>query len=213
MLYLASRRDNARQRLRTALMPQLEPLLLTYLRLAEASQMRRQLLVRDKLLVLSGMTALELGWKEVAASCRQRILLHNPRHMIRRWPDLATAARAERFRLYLKQVRRNYSPERAEHMLHSLGISIDDAPESDRRPRERARAIVDSLVAEPGDDPAIGTLPQHDSLLLARQESASSSARFASSPLSAASWWPFWLGLVVWVVLALIVAFGRSWTV
>src|ERR1700744_4827443 len=134
-------------------MPQCDELLLTYLHLAHASQLRRQLLVRDKLLVLAGMTALELDRDDISATCRERVLQHNPRHLMRRWPDLATAARTERFRSYLKQLRRKYSPERDEHMLDALGISLDP-PAGARRAGgpgseplgDRAAELIDSLA-------------------------------------------------------------------
>jgi hypothetical protein len=193
-------------------MPQLEPLLLTYLQLAEASQLRHQLLVRDKLLVLVGITALELGWDEISASCRQQILLHNPRHMIRRWPDLATATGAERFRAYLKQLRRKYSPERAEHMLDALGISLQKPQAPSHRLRERAATMVESLVPVPHSNPPGRLSVQTDAALLTRKKTGPSADRSAKGRASVIAWWPFWLGLAVWVILVLIVIFGRRWT-
>ena len=193
-------------------MPQLEPLLLTYLQLAEASQLRRQLLVRDKLLVLVGITALELGWDEISASCRQQVLLHNPRHMIRRWPDLATAAGAERFRAYLKQLRRKYSPERAEHMLDALGISLEKPQAQSQRLRQRAATMVESLVPVPDGNPPGWLSVQPGAALLTRKKAGSSADRSSDTRAPVVSWWPFWLGLALLVILALIVVFGRQWS-
>ncbi len=185
-------------------MPQFEPLLLTYLHLAQASERRGQPLVRDKLLVLVGVTALELDWDEISAGCRQRILLHNPQHLVRRWPDLASAARTGQFRAYFKQLRRKYSPEKAEHMLNALGISLDERTSPGQSLREYAAALLESIAPEPsaarqGSAPLSGQRPV-------------ASGRFEAASPPGVRWWPFWLGLAVWIVLTLIVAFGRTWS-
>lgn len=197
-------------------MPQFDELLLTYLQLAHASQRRRQLQVRDKLLVLAGMTALEIDREDISAHCRRRVLEHNPRHLVRRWPDLATAARAERFRAYLKQLRRKYSPEKAEHMLDSLGISPDDMPSAGsgnllRSRGEESRTEWASLLAEfmaPADDErqaAAFAGPQ-----VADGQLGSMEARSMGRPRAENAWWPFWLGVGITALLGLLRVFGRG---
>ena len=47
-----------------------------YLHLARASQQRQRPLVRDRLLVLAGAIAVEMGLNGIAAYCRQQILDH-----------------------------------------------------------------------------------------------------------------------------------------
>jgi hypothetical protein len=98
-----------------------EQTLVTYLDLACASQQRRRLSESDKLMVLAAVAGSQLGWPEVADACRTRVLAHNPRHLVRRWPTIEAALATERFQLYLKHVQRQYPPERAEYMLGCLG--------------------------------------------------------------------------------------------
>ena len=202
-------------------MPRLEQLLLTYLQLARASERRGQPLVRDKLLLLAGVTALELDWDEISAECRQRILRHNPRHLIRRWPDLASASRTERFRSHQAQLRRKYSPEKAEHMLEELCILPSDGSGAGQSVRDHAAALVDSLdmaaertaghagaaalpaAAQPVPPRGSQTAISSQRMRGLQMPLGSPSARFAR-------WWPFWLGLAAWIVLALLATFSRG---
>ncbi len=98
--------------------------LILYLHLARAAELRRRPLARDKLLVLAAVAAVESGLDPLAAFCRAKILEHNAGHLMRRFPDVATALKDERFSALLVRVERSYSRERAEHMLHSLGIEL-----------------------------------------------------------------------------------------
>ncbi len=178
-------------------MPRLEELLLTYLQLARASERRGQPLVRDKLLLLAGATALELDWAEISAECRTRILRHNPRHLLRRWPDLASAARAESFQTHAAQLRRKYSPEKAEHMLAALAIEPGDGASPGQSVREHAAGLVAALV-------------QRESASLQRSSEAAAIPVPVSAAAPVTAWWPFWLGLVAWAALAALVYLGRG---
>lgn len=109
-----------------------------YLHLARASRLRRQPLVRVKLLILAGVQAEEMGLAQIAALCRHRVLAQNPRHLVRRWPTVGEALRTEAFQSHVKQLRRRYSPEKVEHMLASLGIEMG---------RERAAYFSDAEYA------------------------------------------------------------------
>lgn len=95
-----------------------------YLHLARASEMRQQPMVRDKLLVLAGVTAAEMGLSEIAAECRERVLVSNGSHLVRNWSTLGEAVEDERFQVYFKQLTRRYSPEKAEYLLGRLGIEM-----------------------------------------------------------------------------------------
>ena len=134
-------------------------LLGVYLHLARASEMRLQPMVRDKLLVLAGVQAETMGLAPISALCRHKVLAHNGRHMLRRWPTLELALDDERFRVYLKQLTRRYSKEKAEHMLHSLGIELGRERELYANDLEYAAALLDTepdaiddiLVQDPSD--------------------------------------------------------------
>jgi hypothetical protein len=93
-----------------------------YLHLARASTLRRQPLVRGRMLVLAGVTAAEMGLPHISAACRQRVLAHNAQHMLRDWDTVGDALEDPRFQTYLRGLRRRLSPEKAEHMLHTLGV-------------------------------------------------------------------------------------------
>ncbi|MBL9124540.1 MAG: hypothetical protein JNG90_12975 [Planctomycetaceae bacterium] len=105
-------------------MPETCDELALYLHLARASEVRRRPLVRDKLLVLAGKTALEMRLDPVAEHCRAKILAHNPGHILRNYPTLAEALADDSFRAFYKRLAQAYPRERAEHMLRSLGILL-----------------------------------------------------------------------------------------
>ena len=115
-----------------------------YLHLARASHMRRQPMVRDKLLVLAGVQAEQMGLDEISALCRHKILAHNARHLVRGWPTLTAALADEKFQSYLKQLKRRYSTEKTEHILHSLGIELGREREAYFNDLEYAAALLDT---------------------------------------------------------------------
>ena len=94
-----------------------------YLHLARAAELRRQPLVRDRLLLLAGVIAVQLpGLAPIAGCCRAKILAHNPGHMLARWPTIAAAREEEEFASLVTQLARRYDPEHAEQMIQQLGI-------------------------------------------------------------------------------------------
>lgn len=115
-----------------------------YLHLARASGLRRQPMVRDKLLILAGVQAEQMGLEPISALCRHRILAHNARHLVRSWPTMTAALADEHFRSYLKQLNRRYSREKIEHMVHSLGIELAHEREAYFDDLEYAAALLDT---------------------------------------------------------------------
>ena len=122
--------------------------LILYLHLARAAEMRRRPLARDKLLVMAAVAAVDNGLDPLAAFCREKILQHNPGHMLRRYADFATALEDERFRAFLVRVERSYSRERAEHMLHSLGIELARERDVYENENEYAAALLGTTPEE-----------------------------------------------------------------
>lgn len=129
-----------------------------YLHLVQASRMRRQPMVRDKLLVLAGVQAHEMGLQPIAALCRHTILSHNPRHLMRRWATVTEALEDEEFQLYLKQLRRRYSREKIEHMVTSLRIELGRERQAYENDLEYAAAMLgatpDSIAGILARDPS-----------------------------------------------------------
>src|SRR5262245_35581880 len=97
-------------------------LLGSYLHLARAAELRRQPLVRDRVLLLAAVIAAQIDLGPIAAACRERILRHNPRHLIGRWPSVAAALAAEEFQALVVQLSGRYGPEHVERLVMQLGI-------------------------------------------------------------------------------------------
>jgi hypothetical protein len=137
-------------------MAESDRLLGMYLHLARASKLRQQPLVRTKLLVLAGVQAESMGLGEIAALCRHWVLAQNPLHLVRCWPTIGEALNAEPFQNHVKQLRRRYSSEKVEYMLHSLGIEMGHEREAYFSDSEYAAALlntrveaIDEILAEP----------------------------------------------------------------
>jgi hypothetical protein len=154
-------------------MAEADRLLGMYLHLARASSLRQQPMVHVKLLVLAGVQAEEMGLAEISALCRHRILGHNARHLVRRWPTIGEALDAESFQTYLKQLRRRYSGEKVEHMMHSLGIEMG---------RERAAYFSDAEYAAALMDTRLETIAEVLSQAPAPPAPRRAKRRAASSP-------------------------------
>jgi hypothetical protein len=97
-------------------------LLAVYLHLARGAQLRRQPLVRDRVLLLAAVIAAQIELKPIAAACRERILAHNPRHIIARWPTVTKALAEEDFQTLVNQLSTRYAPEHIERLVEQLGI-------------------------------------------------------------------------------------------
>lgn len=104
-------------------------LLGSYLHLARAAELRRQPLVRDRVLVLAAVIAAQIDLAPIAAVCRERVLQHNRGHMLGRWPTVAAALVEDDFQALVSQLSVRYGPERVEQLVEQLGIE---------RGRERA---------------------------------------------------------------------------
>lgn len=182
-----------------------------YLHLARASHMRRQPMVRDKLLVLAGVQAEQMGLEEISALCRHKILAHNARHLVRGWPTLTAALADEKFQSYLKQLKRRYSAEKTEHILHSLGIELGREREAYFNDLEYAAALLDtrpgSIAAILARDPcslSVEDPPAGDTLRLDAREQLTA-ARSQNRVLNWFLEWGPWL-LVALAAMLVVVA-------
>lgn len=119
-----------------------------YLHLARASEQRQRWLVRDKMLVLAGVTAAEMELPTVAAFCREKVLQHNTGHVVGHFNSLEEALKDEDFHVYLVRLRSRYPRERAEHILGTLGISQANERDSYYTDYEYAAALMGTTPAE-----------------------------------------------------------------
>lgn len=92
------------------------------LHLARAAEQRRRPHVRDRLLLLAGSLSFRMGLDRISLYCRHQILEHNPWHMVRRWATFGEAHEDSDFLHLLRQVQRQYPPERVEQLLSQLGV-------------------------------------------------------------------------------------------
>ena len=113
-----------------------------YLHLAQASLRRRRPLVRDRMLLLAGVTAANMQLPALAAYCRHEILRHNPQHLVRRWATLPEALVDEDFLSLLRQLRRKYPLEKTERLLDALGVDMAREREAYYSDLEYAAAIL-----------------------------------------------------------------------
>src|SRR5580704_19097410 len=102
-----------------------EQAMLAYVKLADVSQQKHQLIGRDKLLVLATAAACRAGWIDVGERCRQLVLEHNPAHLIGTYPTVADAIRSADFTPLLNQLERMCGYERAEFMVSELGLEAE----------------------------------------------------------------------------------------
>jgi len=111
--------------------PNPERAMLMYARLASIASRKRQLIGRDRFLILTGVAATHAGWPEVSDRCRELIAAHAPRHLITHYPSFADALRDDDFAPFARQTERFCPPERAEHLLSEMAIPVP-APGSDQ---------------------------------------------------------------------------------
>ena len=99
--------------------------MILFLRVAQAYKNRLQMSDRDRALVLAGTCAHVMQMPSVAEFCRQLVLQNNQGHMLRKYDSYAHAVEDSDFGVFLKQVRRKLSPERAEAQLIELDYHCD----------------------------------------------------------------------------------------
>ncbi|MDB5391543.1 MAG: hypothetical protein JWM11_7189 [Planctomycetaceae bacterium] len=121
-------------------MPSPELTLSLFLRLAVVSHERGQMLPRNKFLILAGAAACTAAWLPVAVRCRELVLGNNAAHMLHRFETFPDALRSGEFQVYLKQLGKFCSIERAEHLLDSQGVDSAVLSEAD------AIQILDQLA-------------------------------------------------------------------
>ena len=93
-----------------------------YVQLAVISDQKQQPQVRDRFLLLAGAEACRAGWPDVAACCRQRLLLVNPSHQLKRHSTMADALRNEDFQQLVAHWERYCPFEKAEALLRQLNL-------------------------------------------------------------------------------------------
>ena len=124
-------------------MPNRDLEMLTYLKLAELSQRKQNVLGCDKLLVLAGAAACEAGCLPVAERCREVLLRHQPRHLLARHASFADALRSDEFAPLLKRLRKLCSFEQAEFLARQWNLADDS--EAELSPSEMEAAAMTLL--------------------------------------------------------------------
>lgn len=113
-----------------------------YVQLAQALESRREMMDRDRLLVLAAVAASQRHLEPFAAYCRHRVLEHNPGHMLRRYASVMEASVDPDFQHFLRQVQRRFPSEKVETLLVRSGWQpLADVPTSTDE-LERLAALV-----------------------------------------------------------------------
>ncbi len=123
-------------------------LLIVFLHLARAFELRRQPLDRDKMLVLAGAEAAELGLHPIGAICGRKILENNTGHMLRYYRSFSHALADDDFQVYLRQVRRAYPREKAELLLQEFGIELGNERATYASDYEYAASLLGTTPVE-----------------------------------------------------------------
>jgi hypothetical protein len=113
-----------------------------YLHLARAAELGRRPHARDRLLIVAAALAADSMLPRVAALCRERVLEHNPNHLLRRWESLDEACEDSDFRHFLTQLQRRYPRERAERMLQESGLEMGNEREAYFTDEEYAAGLL-----------------------------------------------------------------------
>ena len=119
-----------------------------YLHLARASERRQRPHVRDRLLFVAAFIAARIDLPRIAAYCRDKILQHNPRHLIGHWDTVEAAVDHTDFQQLLRNVQRRYPQEKAERMLASLGIERGRERDTYYTDEEYAAALLGLTLDE-----------------------------------------------------------------
>jgi hypothetical protein len=131
-------------------MPDAVDSMATYLHLARASGLRRRPQVRDRLLILAAVAATKAGLPRIAAYCREDVLRHNPRHLVRRWGTVADALRDQEFQHFLVHLEKRYSAEEVDRMMKTLAIDRARERETYYSDEEYAAALLGSSLEQLG---------------------------------------------------------------
>ena len=102
-----------------------------YLQLAEISHTRGQWLPRNKFLILAGTAACAAGYLTIAQRCKELVSQHSPKHLLGRYESFPAALKSAEFQIYLQQLKKFCSLERAEHLLLGQGYQLEPATEVD----------------------------------------------------------------------------------
>ena len=116
--------------------------LTVYLHLARASERRARPMVRDRMLLLAGIHAAKQNYFRLSQYCRSKVLEHNPRHLVGRWPCIASAIQHEEFATFAQRLAARFPLERAEAMLNDLGIQFANEQDVYYHELEHAASIL-----------------------------------------------------------------------
>src|SRR5207253_6583120 len=92
----------------------------TYRELADLYQQQGQSQLRDRFLLLAAQSAHAAGDNAEADRLRQRLLQHNPHHMVKPFASFADSLRSPDVNSYLRDLKQNYPLEVAHQMLAGL---------------------------------------------------------------------------------------------
>lgn len=123
-------------------MPSLLDQLTVYLYLTRTISPKIEPMDRDRLTLIGGALAVELGLYRIANFCRQMVLDHNQGHMLRKFDTMSEALYDEDYQHFLKTIRKRFTFEQAEALLEKIGIDWRGCVSESGDPEESAARIL-----------------------------------------------------------------------
>lgn len=119
-----------------------------YRELAEDFERQGQAQMRDRFLVLAADAAFAAGQKDEAERLRNRLLQHNPHHLLKPYSSFAEAMKSADVQNYVGTLRRNHPYEKAEKLLQASAQGSPATP----APRKEPPPTRDDLKVFPLKD-------------------------------------------------------------
>jgi hypothetical protein len=102
-------------------MPSTDQTVRVYRELAENYGRQGQTQMRDRFLFLAADAAFSAGQPDEADNLRNRLLQHNPHHLLKPFNSFSDAMKSVDIRNYLAALKRSHPFEQAEHHLETMG--------------------------------------------------------------------------------------------
>ena len=125
-------------------MPSTDQTVRVYRELAENYGRQSQTQMRDRFLFLAAEAAFSAGQPDEAEILRDRLLQHNPHHILRPFSSFSEAMKSVDVRNYASALKRSHPFEQAEHHLETMGRG-GSAKDSPGVPKKHAGTAADEI--------------------------------------------------------------------
>ncbi len=123
-----------------------ERAMLMFAQLASVAAEKKQMIGRNRFLLLTGIAATRAGYAEVAARCHDLITISSPQHIVGHSASFAEALRDADFQTFMHQAEKFCSIEKAEYLLSEMGKSLPMSG-GDQMPGDVCLTLLKPLAA------------------------------------------------------------------